>query len=83
MNTKKIFNDSVKERLKKYAPIILSVNDVMLLLSSSLIVNSKHIQATNYSYRDLERAYKRFRRRAVSNNYLKMHHEPMRRRWGS
>ena len=84
MITKKIFNDGVKEYLNKYAPTILSVSGItaMTLLRTSLIVNQKRVQVINYSYRDLEKVYKRYRR-AVSNNYLKMHHEPMRRRWES
>ena len=83
MNLKKIFNDSVKERLEKYTPATLSVYGILGMLCLQYGMYSKCNQTTNYSYTVLAKAYKRHRRRAVSNNYLKMHHEPMRRRWRS
>lgn len=72
----------LKEAFKKYCPMTITVSGIACMIQANILYGHRLVQLES-ARRKANDGLKKYRRRAVSNNYLKLHHEPKRRRWGS
>lgn len=81
MNVDTLFR--VKENMTKYAPQYLSVSGIACILEGALI-EAKRSATLSAAYESMNAEFARYKLRVIqnshSNNWLKMHGYPMRRR---
>ena len=80
MNVDGIMEKHVKEQLKKYEPAILSPNAIAALLITSRKINTRLMAMLRAQGLMTKAAYEKYVRNARSNNWLKMHGYPLRRK---
>lgn len=67
------------ENMKKYVPEQLKIYSVMGMLCQSYMFE-KRTEVLTKSFSEVAKSYKRYNRLVHSNNWLKMHGYPMRRK---
>lgn len=80
MNVDGIMEKHVEEQLKKYEPAILSPNAIAAVLITSRKMNTRLMAMLCAQELMTKAAYKKSVRNARSNNWLKMHGYPLRRK---
>lgn len=81
MDKKECFKN-VGELLNKYAPEIMYAGLIVDFMTKWRIAIERQNQLTK-AYDSARNSLEKYKWKALTNNYRKMHHTPMRRRWRS
>ena len=81
MDKKECFKN-VGEFLNKYAPAAMFGSAIAYSIASWRISIERQKQLTK-AYASMRDSFEEYKWKAGTNNYRKMHHTPMRRRWRS